>query len=43
MLTRGSAFSLSRIRVSADAMEMEMVMMADGAADGNGGCSDVAA
>jgi len=32
MLTRGSAFSLSRIRVSADAMEMEMAMTADGAA-----------
>jgi len=31
MLTRGSAFSLSRIRVSADAMEMEMAMTANGA------------
>ena len=31
MLTRGSADSLSRIRVSADAMEMEMAMTADGA------------
>jgi len=43
MLTHGSAFSLSRIRVSAYAMEMEMAMMADGAADDNGGCSGVAA
>jgi len=32
MLTRGCAFSLSRIRVSADAMEMEMAMTADGTA-----------
>jgi len=32
MLTRGNADSLSRIRVSADAMEMEMAMTADGAA-----------
>jgi len=31
MLTRGSADSLSRIRVSTDAMEMEMAMTADGA------------
>jgi len=32
MLTCGSAFSLSRIRVSTDAMEMEIAMTADGAA-----------
>jgi len=43
MLTRGSAFSLSKIRVSADAMEMEMAMTVDGVTDGNGGCSGVAA
>jgi len=32
MLTRGSADSLSRIRVSVDAMEMEMAMTVDDAA-----------
>jgi len=31
MLTCGSAFSLSRIRVSVDAMEMEMTMTAEDA------------